>query len=99
MGASNSSRIGWFINMSLLLIQSPLTSYSVKLTCFPGRHLKNQSLEGGKGNKSGELPSNFQQFVNDVIDVDVLLLVFYHMKLIIINIISNFALIYSLNPN
>lgn len=39
IGASNSNRIGWFIKMSLDLMHKPLTSYSVKLTYFPGRQL------------------------------------------------------------
>jgi len=39
IGASNSNKIGWFIKISLDFKHNPLTSYSVKLTCFPGRHL------------------------------------------------------------
>lgn len=35
-GASNSNRIGWLMKISLALMQSPLTSASVRLTFFPG---------------------------------------------------------------
>jgi hypothetical protein len=49
----------------------PLTSCSVRFTCFPGRHLKSSN------EKSEYLPSNFEKFVNDVINVDVFGLVFH----------------------
>ena len=57
------------MKISLDLMQSPQTSCSVKFTCFPGRHLNTVKLF--------DIPSDFQEFVDDVVDINVFSLTFH----------------------
>jgi hypothetical protein len=63
MGASNSSSTGWLVNISFPFMQSQRISFSVKLTCLPGRDPLTLRSCSMILSKSGSLESVIANFV------------------------------------
>ena len=73
MGASNSSRMGWLIKISLAFVHRYFISYSCSWTGLPGRFPRtvtwSEEVGGGVGGRV-ERQLTFKKTVNDRVEID-----------------------------